>query len=189
MPNIVWRVGRVASTIRKVALACFFTMLRRELLPTVVIDTFVADQTNLKPLVTSLADDDSSLRHITCLVLARLFYAVPDKLSDVAVFEMKKDLVKLLDDSSDTVRVAACTMLKHFAKAAPAAVMQPETGYVVECLLIHLDDSEKTIQDAVYAALLVFGGLDAEATVTKARRERPKHRSPEYLDQLIAALE
>lgn len=101
LPNIVWRVGRVASTIRKVALACLYAFLRRGLLSDDEMRS-VADDT--VPVVKScLSDDDAATRHITCLVLSLMFKGLTDYFKDTQVRDIYPELLKRLDDSSDLV--------------------------------------------------------------------------------------
>lgn len=74
-PNMEWRVGRVAATIRKVAIACLFAALRRGALDEGGVQGVA--RATLPTLKSCLGDDDAATRHVTCLVLSRLFKSLP----------------------------------------------------------------------------------------------------------------
>ena len=84
------------------------------------------------------------------------------------------------------------------------------TEYTIDALLVHLDDIEPSIQvpcarrqlqvrlsslvlvacaqEAAFAALVVYGKLDPKYATRVAGEARSRHRSPEYLDKLVAEL-
>ena len=110
-PNIIWRAGGVASTIRKVSIACLFTLLKAETLETKVL--FYAAPALLPILKTNLGDYDASSRQLCCLILGILFAALPGALGSEPVHQLYPELLKCLDDSSDDVR---------FVLKAPAGI-------------------------------------------------------------------
>lgn len=187
-PNIEWRVGRVAATIRKVAIACLFTGLRRGALEEGGLRAVA--RAVLPTLKTCLGDDDAATRHVTCLVLSRLFKSLPGYFDAMGVRDVYFDLAKRLDDSNDQVRIAACTMLKSFAgTASPGDMRGGPVEYIVDCLLVHLDDTDRAIQEAALGALVAFGKVDLAYTLRSAAEAKTKHRVTEFVDRLVKALE
>lgn len=185
VPNTVWKAGRVAATIRKVTIACLYTLLRAE---RVDEETLYVTAPQLLPILkTNLDDYDASTRQLVCLSLCMIFKALPNALGEDALRELYPALLKRLDDSSDDVRRAVCdTMCAFFLTSQPQNFRGTILEYSVEQLLVHLDDHDAVIQQAVAAVLRVAITLDA-ATVTKKLREiRTSHRSPVLCDELMA---
>lgn len=185
VPNTVWKAGRVAATIRKVTIACLYTLLRAE---RVDEETLYVTAPQLLPILkTNLDDYDASTRQLVCLSLCMIFKALPNALGEDALRELYPALLKRLDDSSDDVRRAVCdTMCAFFLTSQPRNFRGTILEYSVEQLLVHLDDHDAVIQQAVAAVLRVAITLDA-ATVTKKLREiRTSHRSPVLCDELMA---
>merc|ERR1711988_220112 len=73
--NLVWRAGRVASTVRKVAAACFYTILRLNYANKACL--FEAAPSLLPILKTDLDDYDASTRQLICMCLRMMFEALP----------------------------------------------------------------------------------------------------------------
>lgn len=71
MPNAVWRVGRVAATIRKVSVACQFTMLKSRLASPEVLLATLADWQPV--LISCLDDDDTSTKQLACMTAFQMF--------------------------------------------------------------------------------------------------------------------
>ena len=91
VPNLVWRVGRVASSVRKIGMRCASILLRQRL---VAQDSLVAiwhgEQSQLVPILKSCLDDDEPLtRQLTCLALMSIFEIIPGKL------DMESSIVSL----------------------------------------------------------------------------------------------
>ena len=190
-PNLVWRVGRVAATIRKVASSCLYRMLCERLpAPGWLLLRF----DELAPSVlTALDDGDAATRRLAAGILSELFGLLPGKLGDEAVRTMYPDLLKRLDDSNDAVRVAACAALEAFLAAAPAsAYAGTPIDYMCDTFLVHLDDADATVQGAVFRVLCgatrmgTGRGAGAAALVAKkAAAVRVHHRSPRLCDELV----
>jgi dynein assembly factor 5 len=185
MPNAVWRAGRVASTIRKVAVACLYTLLKAGLADQQCL--FQTAAQILPVLKGSLDDTDGNTRHLTCLCFQHLFLALPGALSDEPVRQIYPELLKRLDDSSDTVRRSVCLTFAAFLKAAPPVHFKGTVlDYMLDCFFVHLDDSDPVIQDAVLEVLRKARDLDKPLVLKKAQEVRARHRSPDYCDKVIA---
>lgn len=182
--NMVWRAGRVASTVRKVALACYFSILFGKYADQACL--FETAPTVLPILKTNLDDYDASSREIVCKCLAMLFIALPGAFGDQPVQELYPALLKRLDDSADSVRLAVCATLEPFFTAAPAKAFQGTCiDYTLDQLFVHLDDMDPEIQGAVFRVIKAALHVDPQKAVKKANNARPSHRSPRFLDELI----
>ena len=69
--NMVWRAGRVASTVRKVAVACFYSLLLNGYADKPVL--FAIAPHVLPILKTDLDDYDASTRQLVCISLKLMF--------------------------------------------------------------------------------------------------------------------
>ncbi|KAL7691346.1 putative armadillo-like helical protein [Plasmopara halstedii] len=183
--NIVWRGGRVSATIRKVAVASAYTLLRQGIADQSCL--FETAPEMLPVLKSSLDDGDAKTRQLVCLALQYLFVALPGCLGEEPVHQLYADILKRLDDSSDTVRKAACQTFTTFLKAAPKEHFEGTIiDYTLDCLFVHLDDTELDIQEAVFAVLKETANIDAPRLAKKAEENRTRHRKPHYCDQLLA---
>ncbi|KAG7393600.1 HEAT repeat-containing protein 2 [Phytophthora pseudosyringae] len=186
IPNIVWRGGRVAATIRKVAVACAYTLLRQGIADQPCLFE-TAPQVMLPVLKSSMDDSDAKTRQLVCLALQYLFVALPGCLGEEPVHQLYAEILKRLDDSNDTVRKAACQTFTTFLKAAPKEHFRGTIiDYTLDCLFVHLDDSEPDIQEAVFEVLKETVAVDAPRLAKKAEENRTRHQSPRYCDQLLA---
>lgn len=188
LPNATWRVGRVASTIRKVTLACLYALAREALVGTEELGpTFDA----LQPvLVSCLEDDEEATRRLACLSLRHFFEQLRGRLGEVAVSKLYGELLKRLDDSSDAVRLAVCGALGPFFAVGPRAAYRGTVlDYTLDCLLIHLDDVEPVVQDAVQGAARAAVPIDPAAVAKKCRAARGQQRSPVRCDELASEAE
>ncbi|ETI37684.1 hypothetical protein, variant 1 [Phytophthora nicotianae] len=185
IPNIVWRGGRVAATIRKVAVACAYTLLRQGIAGQQCL--FETAPQMLPVLKSSMDDSDAKTRQLVCLALQYLFVALPGCLGEEPVHQLYAEILKRLDDSNDTVRKAACQTFTTFLKAAPKEHFRGTIiDYTMDCLFVHLDDSEPDIQEAVFKVLKETIVIDAPRLAKKAEENRTRHQSPRYCDQLLA---
>ncbi|KAE9037934.1 hypothetical protein PR003_g6197 [Phytophthora rubi] len=186
IPNIVWRGGRVASTIRKVGVACAYTLLRQGIADQPCL--FETAPQMLPVLKSSMDDSDAKTRQLVCLAFQYLFVALPGCLGEEPVHQLYAEILKRLDDSNDTVRKAACQTFATFLKAAPKEHFQGTIiDYTLDCLFVHLDDSEPDIQEAVFEVLKETKTIDAPRLAKKAEENRTRHQSPRYCDQLLAS--
>jgi len=186
-PNLVWQVGAVASTVRKVCMACLHTIVKGGLLPP---DAAAAVWPQLFPRLNSiLSDDDETTRHIAVLVLAALLKALPKHLDDEGVRVLYPELLKRLDDSSDKVRICACAALEAMpAACAPGAMRGGPTEYTLDALLIHMDDTDEGMQRAAAAAAAAYAQLDGQYAAKAVAAARLRHRSPDLCDALAASM-
>jgi len=119
-PNLVWRAGGPASTVRKVTIACLYTLLKSNGAVSKATLFNVAPML-LPPLKSNLSDYDASTRQLVCLNLQMMFSALPGALGEEPVHQLYPELLKCLDDSSDDVRYAVCGTLKSFLLSAPVS--------------------------------------------------------------------
>jgi dynein assembly factor 5 len=185
LPNAVWRVGRVESTIRKLSVACLATLLG---------DTGLEDEraaaavlAGMRPVLTScLADDDATTRRLSCIAMHHLLGRCGG-LGSEAVNDLYPELLKRLDDSCDEIRRVACLMLVSFLGAAPKEALHSTcVDYMCDTLFVHLDDPAPPIQAAVFEVLRAAAVHRPEVVGKKAARCRRMHRSPDLCDRLAA---
>uniref|UniRef100_A0A7S1UJ53 Dynein axonemal assembly factor 5 HEAT-repeat domain-containing protein n=1 Tax=Phaeomonas parva TaxID=124430 RepID=A0A7S1UJ53_9STRA len=189
-PNIVWKAGRTAAMVRKMALACLEGLLRSG---SATPEALVACAPRLMPLLkTALDDYDSTGRRLASAGLCRILQSLKGAIGEEPVHQMYHDLSKKLDDSDDLVRLQACGTLRAFYEAAaPGALRGTMVEWSAQTLLIHLDDPDARMQQEVYGTLETLlrcaGAEGAKAIISKAEQARLQHRSPDLCDQLLAA--
>ena len=116
LPHLVWRVGGVAATLRKVAAACTLAALRRRLLRRRALAQLLPRA--LPALVSCATDDDAATRLLATSALGWLLaHGPPAALAPHVAAEggptaLLPALLAQLDDASNGVRVAACAALR-----------------------------------------------------------------------------
>jgi hypothetical protein len=112
LPNAVWRVGRVACSVRKIVTRCISTLLRHRLVTVEALTVLWQEPNNLLNVMKSCLDDDEPLtRQYTSLALMDIFQVMEGKLEMETCMAMYPELLKHLDDSNDDVRRTICTAL------------------------------------------------------------------------------
>jgi hypothetical protein len=189
LPNIVWRLGGVASTIRKVSVACLYSLARRGLLRPATVSSVRGEL--LPVLRGALSDDDAGTRMLATQAMACLLRLQAGRLDGDAVRALYVELLKRLDDSSDAVRVAACDCLRDLTAAVPdpAEVRGGPVEHSVDALLVHCDDADPRVQAAAYDAVLAWSYLQPAYARKQALAARDKHRNPARANQLVAAMD
>ncbi|TDH64770.1 uncharacterized protein CCR75_001536 [Bremia lactucae] len=185
IPNITCREGRVAATIRKVGVACAYTLFRQDIADQKCL--FETAPQMLLVLKSSIDDSDPKTRQLVCLALQYLFVAFPECLREEPVHQLNAEILKRLDDSNDTVRRAACETFFTLLKAAPREHFRGTIiDYMLDCLFVHLDDTEPFIQEAVLKILQEIVAIDALQLAKKAKENRSRHQSSRFCDHLLA---
>jgi len=197
MPNLIWRVGRVASTIRKITMFALGTFLVKLTLMTTGksnrFDWLLEEIAQIMPLLKSSLDDfEADTRMFTCQVLGFifvLFQSQQDTCLDPTIFQdIYHPLVCRLDDAQDLVRIAACKAIEDLIRCTDKAALRGTAlKYIVESCFVHLDDRDKNIQQAVYKVLetIIKADIDTPVVQAHAKKERTRHRSPELCDMLL----
>ena len=190
LPNAVWRVGLVASTIRKVACACVLSLCQRGLLPLHALGPVFGE---LAPVLAGcLGDDDATTRHVACLAMASMLSTLRGALDGEAVRQLYPELLKRLDDSNDAVRASGCRAIAALATAA-ARPLDPGEGlagtpgeFTIDTLLVHLDDPDAGLQAAVFESLQPYVRLFPAHARKALAVARAAHRHPGLCDRLLA---
>ena len=188
LPNLVWRVGRVEATVRKVALAVCFGLLKAGgALPQSLFD--VAGE--LLPLICSNLDDhETSPRLMACMSIAVILERLKGAFGDQALSEMYPKLLKRLDDSNDQVRVAVCSTLEIFFQCAHKSCYNSTLlDYSLDQLFVHLDDKDPEIQNAVLPVIVAVAGIKKDLVLKKAGSCRHSHRNVSMIDKLVVEVE
>ena len=184
LPNLVWRVGRVDSTIRKVALAVCFGLLKSGgALPQSLFD--VASE--LLPLLCSNLDDsDVSPRMMSCMCITVILERLKGAFAAQSLSEMYPLLLKRLDDSSDQVRLAIFTTLESFFQCAPKENYNSTLlDYSLDQLFVHLDDRDSNIQEGALSVIKVISEhCSRELVMRKADSAKHTHRDEKIINRL-----
>jgi hypothetical protein len=207
LPALVWRAGRVSSTIRKVSTFCLSRLVKLAADPGAVQQQQQQDQQQqqarthwyakelprmLPTLKGCLDDQEADTRRFACDCLAGMCQLVARaglELDAFAVTETYHDVVKRLDDADDGVRVAGCGALAALLAAAPPmAIKGTVASYVADACFIHLDDPAAQVQEAVFHVLktLLDKPVDADMIKDKARTHRARHRNPHFCDLITS---
>ena len=189
LPNLVWRVGRVEATIRKVALAACYGMLKAGSVKHEVLYKVAA--TLVPRICSNLDDQESTPRQISCLCLTVLFDRLKGAFGDQALREIYPKLIARLDDSSDAVRLSICSTLNQFLQCSPIKEHYRGTmiDYILDQLFIHLDDPDLNIQNAVLSVIVTAGDIDKDRVLKKAESNRLSHRSPVMCERVQAEVQ
>jgi hypothetical protein len=187
--NLVWRVGRVESTIRKVALAVCYGVLKAGAVSTE--NLFKVAQELVPLLVSHLDDSESTPRQLSCLCLSVFFDRMKQYFSDQSIREIYPKLIARLDDSSDIVRITACSTLEKFLQCGVNKNCYTGTliDYVLDQLFIHLDDGDESIQNSVFNVIVVASNIDKNLVVKKAHENRVSHRTTKMCDRVLFEVE
>jgi len=187
IPNLVWRVGRVEATIRKVALAVCHGLLRAGAAQGEAV--FKAAPQLVPLLASNLDDHEAGPRAMSCMCLTVCFERLKGAFGDDAVRELYPKLLKRLDDSSDQVRTLVCDALEHFLVCAPAQCYKGTViDYTLDQLFIHLDDGDQSVQEAVLKVVLKAAEIDKQLVQKKADLNRHNHRDPTRCDEVLRKL-
>jgi len=189
LPNLVWRVGRVEATVRKVALAACYGMLKAGSIRHEVLFKVAGE---LVPRICSNLDDqESTPRQISALCLTTLFVRLKGAFGDQALREMYPKLIARLDDSSDAVRLSICGTLSAFLQCSPIKAHYKGTmiDYILDQLFIHLDDTDVSIQNAVLQVIVTASEIEKELVLKKAENNRLSHRATTMCDKVVAEVQ
>uniref|UniRef100_A0A1I8JA28 TOG domain-containing protein n=1 Tax=Macrostomum lignano TaxID=282301 RepID=A0A1I8JA28_9PLAT len=195
LPNCRWRAGRTAEAIRRVAVACLWTLLSAQ--STTDSDSTMSE--SLKPvldeLLTALGslmeDDSQETRHLASRCLGKVLATSGPTMDADKVHQFYPSLVKRLDDSSDAVRLSACeAWLAWLGVTAQSFRSSPDLYAahlqdIYRGLLVHLDDQDSRIRSAVYGVLAVAGRLHSRLLAEEVQRVRHKHRDEALLTRLL----
>jgi dynein assembly factor 5 len=185
IPNLVWRVGRVEATVRKVSLAACYGLLRAGAAQPQCLYA-VAGQ--LVPLIASHMDDsEHTPRVMSVYCLSVLFERLRGAFADQSLSELYPKLLKRLDDSNDDVRIAVCVCLQQFFQcgASPSAYSNTLLQYSLEQLLIHLDDANEQIQDAIEPVIVQISKLDKALVEKMCEASKHTHRTPYRCEKVL----
>eukprot|EP01034_Spumella_vulgaris_P021360 gene21362-27390_t len=184
LPNLIWRVGKVEATVRKVALATAYALLRAGGITHAILFKVAPEFVPL--LVSNLDDQELTPRLITCLCLTVIFERLRGAFGEQSIGEIYPKLLARLDDSADDVRIAICGTMTMFLQCAPTSSYSGTTlDYTLDQLFIHLDDPDPAVQNALFGVITTAAALDKALVLKKANANRVNHRSPVLCDRLV----
>lgn len=188
IPNLEWRAGRTAGSVRCAAISSLWALLRSDLLTSKQLKQ--VQEELMAQLVSTLDDDNCATRLVTCNCFNFILKAGgkecfgPDELHKLYI-----ELLKRLDDSSDELRIAVTNTFSTFFSLIPEdydkQLYKAHLQALYRGLLIHLDDPNTVIQEAVYKVLEVAGKIHPEYLCEHIENVKHKHRSSLYCDKLL----
>lgn len=212
MPNLIWKAGRVASSIRKVALVCLYKVLHEDAMMRTRFPAMVRENVKLEEifdfipiLQTILQDYDGTSRHLVILSLAFIFARLaeqgenllplisfpPEANAPEGRFSIAKficDLIKRFDDASTDVRKATFQCLeKVFLMPGVYMHLQGKVfDEVVEQLFVHLgDDEDATMQDVILQAIVQVARLSPPETIQLMVTKAKRRMNQPNLDRFL----
>lgn len=198
LPNMVWRNGNAAATIRLCAVQILVSALERAENTRADISALLLQQ--IETLETCLDEGDVRVRIAMTRILSHLLThgftrgGSSDETieKDLKLNKLYPKLVDRLDDSDDRVRIGVTLSLAALVtRAFPPSAQFDTTGqaftYIVKHSLIHLDDSNPDVQKAVFFFLKQAAPYNPKVLVQLATAARSRHSTPQYCDGLVEA--
>ncbi|CAE7501345.1 Dnaaf5 [Symbiodinium sp. CCMP2592] len=188
LPNCSWRPGQSNGKIRRGAMVCVHSLLRRHLVPSAVLNEVFVD---LMPILKGCLDDSWSPdnRMIACLVLSCTLADLQAEINGEQLREVYPELLKRLDDSNDKIRVAVCEALDVFFKCLPQNWSRTLYEYILRNLFVHLDDPNPEIQQGIYAVLQAAAPQDTATFLKEAQTASAKSAHPRLCEELVRLAE
>ncbi|CAE6965979.1 Dnaaf5 [Symbiodinium sp. CCMP2456] len=188
LPNCSWRPGQSNGKIRRGAMVCMHSLLRRHLVPPAVLNEVFVD---LMPILKGCLDDSWSPdnRMIACLVLSCTLADLQAEINGEQLREVYPELLKRLDDSNDKIRVAVCEALDVFFKCLPQNWSRTLYEYILRNLFVHLDDPNPEIQQGIYAVLQAAAPQDTATFLKEAQTASAKSAHPRLCEELVRLAE
>uniref|UniRef100_A0A7S0H266 TOG domain-containing protein n=1 Tax=Amorphochlora amoebiformis TaxID=1561963 RepID=A0A7S0H266_9EUKA len=199
LPNMVWRNGSTAQTIRFTALKVLVTILQR------TKDCYpvcVPLSKHLETLETCLDDDDNRIRLGMCSVFLSVFEcgeskgvtSRPKLLHELQLTKLYPKLVDRLDDSDDEVRCCIGPALASLVcNCFPPKEAFDRSGhaytYIVKHCLIHLDDKNQHVKRSMLILLKRISHYNTQIFVELVRSARTRHKTPDACDLLLKQVE
>mmetsp|Transcript_18248 Transcript_18248/g.44805 ORF Transcript_18248/g.44805 Transcript_18248/m.44805 type:complete len:911 (+) Transcript_18248:84-2816(+) len=191
LPNMVWRSGDTALTIRHTAIKILARIFQQVSERKCRQDIARHLGKSLEVLETCLDDDDARVRLIMAQGVFTPLLSMEDPvLDELQLSKLYPKLTDRLDDSDDSVRIATTSALRALICCAlPPAEAFDRTGqaftYIVKHSLIHLDDSETKICDAVFEFLRSVSFYNPKVFVELVADARSRHTTPQRCDALL----
>lgn len=188
LPNLSWRVGRVAGTVRKASMYCLNIILASlaDAEASSAVSWVDENRATMLPVIRSCLDDmEPETRRFATHSMSSLLKLVSTTGDAVDLYH---DLVKRLDDANDEVRIMGCHALISYCRCADKEMIKGTAfTYILDACFIHLDDQNPDVRSAVHALIVVLIELDIDtpSVETKAQKERLCHRTPQYCDDII----
>lgn len=184
LPNLSWRVGRVASSIRKIALKCCESLIRDSQVCRGIMMNNCAE-----PLVvtflTCLEDDENIIRSTCCNILRFVFTINSVLLTEDNTRKVALALAKRLDDSNNKIRISACMALSGLVQVYTNYKDSISVKYIVENLLIHLDDQSTDVRNAVFSCLCAIQDVSPAIVKPLVIKKVEQCRNPILLSKLL----
>jgi len=184
VPNSTWKSGSANGKIRKGALVCLNSLLKRRLLQPSELQEALS---SLMPILKSSLDDSWSPdnRLIAVYGVTEILKLLRGVVTGDELREIYPELLKRLDDSNDAIREEVCKTFIVFFSALPAKWSNSLYEYILRNLFIHLDDPSPTMQSAVEAVLETAMHHEPSVFVNEARTAAGKSVHPRCCEELL----
>jgi hypothetical protein len=156
VPNLVWRVGKTASQVRREVLQCLVSILSANSSATAADSPFPF-KALFPVLLSALEDDAAETRSLAYEAFGLLLSLRPGDWDDEAIWKAQNPILKGLDDSNDDNRVVLCRTIARYFGVLQDTVSEDTLNRFASDLVLHLDDPNKKVQAAVRATLTELG--------------------------------
>eukprot|EP00472_Partenskyella_glossopodia_P007057 CAMPEP_0197520428 /NCGR_PEP_ID=MMETSP1318-20131121/5777_1 /TAXON_ID=552666 /ORGANISM="Partenskyella glossopodia, Strain RCC365" /LENGTH=882 /DNA_ID=CAMNT_0043071989 /DNA_START=86 /DNA_END=2734 /DNA_ORIENTATION=+ len=193
LPNMVWRNGDTAETIRLTAIRILDQLLRKATQSDRKMISGLCYR-RLETLETCLDDSDVRIRLKMASVFGYILGSQDGQFDELSLKKLYPKLIDRLDDSDDRVRISmARTLLTLVKFSFPPMEEFDHNGqafrYIVKHTLIHLDDSNEKVGRAMFVFLQNIKSYNTEVFIELVQRARTRHTTPERCDALLKAVE
>lgn len=191
LPNMVWRNGGTAETIRVAAIKILVHILESSPSSHEIVANLLV--TRLETLETCLDEDEVRVRLGMATIFRHVLTHKPKDLDEFKLSKLYPKLMDRLDDSEDSVRIQmASTLSALVTKAFPAAKSFDSTGqaftYIIKHTLIHLDDQNEEVKRAMFNFLKDAAPYNPKVFSELVTAARSRHSTPELCNALLKNL-
>lgn len=189
VPNLVWHVGAIAGSLRKVSAGALFSLVRSG---GATMSSLMQAAPQLFPVLkTNLRDDEATTRELVCAAFKEILLQLPNCLNEEYSLQLYPECIACLDDGSEVVRFMACSTIPPLFRSArePCCYFKgTPIEFMVQRLFVHMDDPDRRFQRAIFDVLVVAIDIDANVVEKECKKSRLSHRSGEFCDQLLALI-
>ena len=160
LPNIVWRAGRAASSVRMTACASLVLILQNDLFKSLQPKQETLDAL-IKIMLTCLDDDNRSTRLYACNIFLHALSMYGARYDYDQLHKLYPEFVKRLDDQSEEIRFEIIKVFNRYYLCLSAhkydkVLYQAHLQTIYENLILYLDDSSPEIQSKIFGKFLLF---------------------------------
>jgi dynein assembly factor 5 len=163
LPNIVWKAGRAASSVRMTACASLVLVLQQDQTKNLQPKQEILDEL-AKTILTCLDDDNKSTRLYACNIFLNILCNYGQSYDNDKLHRLYPEFIKRLDDQSDDIRHEIIKVFNRYYTclntnnngAYDKVLYQAHLQTIFENLILYLDDSNLDIQSKIFGKLILF---------------------------------